>query len=60
MEENIQGEDLSIARIYSQAPEVDGLTVIIGEGIAPGDVVEVGIRAVRGVDLEAGLIRKVK
>lgn len=60
VEENIQGEDLSIARIYSQAPEVDGLTVIIGEGIAPGDVVEVGIRAVRGVDLEAVLIRKVK
>lgn len=60
VEENIQGEDLSIARIYSQAPEVDGLTVIMGEGIAPGDVVEVGIRAVRGVDLEAVLIRKVK
>ena len=60
VEENIQGEDLSIARIYSQAPEVDGLTVIMGEGLAPGDVVEVGIRAVRGVDLEAVLIRKVK
>lgn len=60
VEENIQGEDLSISRIYSQAPEVDGLTVIMGEGIAPGDVVEVGIRAVRGVDLEAVLIRKVK
>ncbi|MGN0906719.1 MAG: 30S ribosomal protein S12 methylthiotransferase RimO [Bullifex sp.] len=60
VEENIQGEDLSIARIYSEAPEVDGLTVIMGEGIAPGDVVEVGIRAVRGVDLEAVLIRKVK
>lgn len=60
VEENIQGEDLSIARIYSQAPEVDGLTVIMGEGIAPGDVFEVGIRAVRGVDLEAVLIRKVK
>ena len=60
VEENIQGEDLSIARIYYQAPEVDGLTVIMGEGIAPGDVVEVGIRAVRGVDLEAVLIRKVK
>ena len=60
VEENIQGEDLSIARIYSQAPEVDGLTVIMGEGIATGDVVEVGIRAVRGVDLEAVLIRKVK
>lgn len=59
VEENIQGEDLSIARIYSQAPEVDGLTVIMGEGIKPGDVVEVGVRKVRGVDLEAVLIRKV-
>lgn len=59
VEENIQGEDLSIARIYSQAPDVDGLTVIMGEGIKPGDVVEVGIRKVRGVDLEAILIRKV-
>lgn len=59
VEENIKGEDLSIARIYSQAPEVDGLTVIMGEGINPGDVVEVGIRKVRGVDLEAILIRKV-
>ena len=50
-------------RIYpspESTPEVDGLTVIRGEGIAPGDVVEVGIRAVRGVDLEAVLIRKVK
>ena len=31
----------------------------MGEGIKPGDVVEVGIRKVRGVDLEAILIRKV-
>ncbi len=60
VEENIKGEDLSIARIYSQAPDVDGLTVIMGEGIAPGDVVEVGIRAVRGLDLEAVLIRKLR
>lgn len=60
VEENIKGEDLSIARIYSQAPDVDGLTVIMGDGIAPGDVVEVGIRAVRGLDLEAVLIRKLR
>ncbi len=56
VEERIQGEDLAIARIYSQAPDVDGLTVIMGEDLEPGQVVDVGIRAVRGVDLEAILI----
>ena len=56
VEEPIQGEDLAIARIYSQAPDVDGLTVIMGEGLKEGDVVRVGIRAVRGLDLEAVLI----
>ena len=60
VEENIAGEDLSIARIYSQAPEVDGATVIMGSDMMPGDVVEVGIRKVRGVDLEAVKIRKIE
>lgn len=58
VEEPIQGEDLAIARIYSQAPDVDGLTVIMGEGLKEGDVVRVGIRAVRGLDLEAVLINE--
>ncbi len=53
VEELIEGEDLAIARIYSQAPEVDGSTVIMGRDMQVGDVVEVGIRQVRGVDLEA-------
>ncbi len=52
IEEKVEGEDLAIGRIYSQAPEVDGLTVVMGRDLKPGDVVEVGIRAVRGVDLE--------
>ena len=52
VEEKIEGEDLAIGRIYSEAPEVDGLTVIMGRDMKPGDVVSVGIRAVRGVDLE--------
>ncbi|MCR5731400.1 MAG: 30S ribosomal protein S12 methylthiotransferase RimO [Sphaerochaetaceae bacterium] len=60
VEENIKGEDLSIARIYSQAPEVDGATVIMGSDMKPGDVVEVGIRSVRGVDLEAIKIRNIQ
>ena len=46
VEEPIQGEDLAIARIYSQAP------------LKEGDVVRVGIRAVRGLDLEAVLINE--
>ena len=52
VEEKIEGEELAIGRIYSEAPEVDGLTVIMGRDMKPGDVVEVGIRGVRGVDLE--------
>ena len=31
---------------------MDGLTVIMGRDLNPGDTVMVGIRAVRGVDLE--------
>jgi 2-methylthioadenine synthetase len=53
VEEIIEGEDLAIARIYSQAPEVDGSTVIMGRDMKVGDIVKVGIRKVRGVDLEA-------
>ncbi len=56
VEETIEGEDLAISRIYSQAPDVDGLTVIMGRGLKSGDVVNVGIRSVRGVDLEGILI----
>ena len=56
VEKTIEGEDLAISRIYSQAPDVDGLTVIMGRGLKSGDVVNVGIRSVRGVDLEGILI----
>ena len=56
IEEKIDGEDLAIGRIYSQAPEVDGLTVVMGRDIKPGDVIDVGIRSVRGVDLEGVMV----
>ena len=56
VEEIIEGEELAIGRIYSQAPDVDGATVIMGRGIKSGSVVTVGIRSVRGVDLEGILI----
>ena len=52
VEDRIEGEDLAIARIYSQAPDVDGLTVIMGRGMERGDRVRVGITKVRGLDLE--------
>lgn len=52
VEEKIADEDLAICRIYSQAPDVDGLTVVMGRDMKSGDVVKVGITNVRGVDLE--------
>ena len=52
IEDKIEGEDLAIGRIYSQAPDVDGLTVIMGRDMSPGDKVRVGITNVRGIDLE--------
>lgn len=55
IEERIENEDLAIGRIYAQAPDVDGLTVVMGRNLKQGDVVRVGIRAVRGVDLEGVL-----
>ncbi len=56
IEEKVEGEDLAIGRIYAQAPDVDGLTVVMGRGMKPGDVVRAGIRKVRGIDLEGVLI----
>lgn len=53
IEEKIEGEDLSIGRIYSQAPDVDGATVVMGRNLLPGMVVKAGIRGVNGVDLDA-------
>jgi ribosomal protein S12 methylthiotransferase len=53
IEEKIEGEDLVIGRIYSQDPEVDGATVIMGRNLEPGTIVKVGIRKVNGVDLDA-------
>ena len=56
VEEKVEGEDLAIGRIYAEAPDVDGLTVIMGRGMKPGDRVRVGITRARGVDLEGVLI----
>lgn len=53
IEENIEEEDLSIGRIYAQAPEVDGLTVVMGRNMVPGNVYSCTITKVNGFDLEA-------
>ena len=53
IEELVEGEDLAIGRTPHQAPEVDGLTVVMGRDLVCGTVVSCGIRAVNGIDLEA-------
>ncbi|MBN2049568.1 MAG: 30S ribosomal protein S12 methylthiotransferase RimO [Spirochaetales bacterium] len=53
VEEPVTGEDLALGRIYAQAPEVDGLTVIDAAGLKGGDVTVCRITGVRGYDLEA-------
>lgn len=58
IEEKIEQEDLAIGRIYSQAPEVDGLTVVMGRNLVPGSLVKCGIRAVKGIDLEAVVVER--
>jgi tRNA A37 methylthiotransferase MiaB len=47
---------LSLGRIWSQAPEVDGQTVLRGPA-ERGRMVEARITRVRGVDLEAEVVR---
>lgn len=53
IEELVEGEDLAIGRIYAQAPDVDGLTVVMGHDMVPGNVYKCGITKVNGIDLEA-------
>jgi ribosomal protein S12 methylthiotransferase len=53
VEEQIEGEDLAIARGYMNAPEVDGSIVVVGSQLTAGQRVDVRITAVRGVDLES-------
>ena len=53
IEEKIEGEDLYFGRIYAQAPDVDGLTVISAKDLEAGDVVTVKITKSMGFDLDA-------
>jgi len=53
IEEVLEGQDMAIGRIYAQAPDVDGLTVVNGSGMKGGSVYDCRIVRVNGVDLEA-------
>lgn len=53
LEERIEGEDLFIGRTFAQAPEVDGLTVVLSEDGEVGRRLACRITRVIGVDLEA-------
>ncbi len=53
IEEKIEQEDLLIGRMFAQAPEVDGSTVVLTDSGKPGDVIRCGIRRRIGIDLEA-------
>ena len=56
VEENVEGEELALARAWFQAPEVDGLTVLATDTpLKPGTVVRAKITRRNGFDLEAVL-----
>jgi ribosomal protein S12 methylthiotransferase len=52
IEERVEGEELSIGRVYSQAPDVDGATVV-SASLEPGSLVDVRVLRANGVDLDA-------
>jgi ribosomal protein S12 methylthiotransferase len=58
IEELVENEDLAIGRTLYQAPEVDGLTVVMGRNLVAGSIVRCGITKVNGVDLEAVVIEQ--
>ena len=53
IEELVEQEEMAIGRTYYQAPEVDGLTVVMGKNLIPGEYIRCGIKKVNGIDLEA-------
>lgn len=56
IEELVDGEDLSLGRSYIQAPEVDGLVVVLDDETKPGEIARCSIRAINGPDMEAVVI----
>lgn len=56
VEELVQGEPLSLGRAYFHAPEVDGLIVLQGDSVRPGQVCAAKVIKRHGLDLEAVLL----
>lgn len=53
VEERLEAEHMAIGRTAHQAPEVDGLTLILGGEVVCGTVVRCTVTQVNGIDLEA-------
>ncbi len=51
------GEDITIARLYSQAPEIDGVVLIDDRNVSKGDFVDVEIKEAYDYDLK-GIVKK--
>jgi ribosomal protein S12 methylthiotransferase len=49
---DIAANEEAVARIYSQAPEIDGHTVVKGSGLIEGQIVDMRITAAHEYDLE--------
>jgi len=56
IEEPIKGSAMGLGRSFLQAQEVDGLVVVHGEGLIPGQVVQTRVTKRNGVDLEAKVL----
>jgi hypothetical protein len=55
VEEIVRGENLSLARGFMNAPEVDGLVVLNGASVPAGNMCRGRIIRRNGIDLEAVL-----
>ena len=55
VEEQVEGEEMSLGRAYLQAPEVDGL-IVVRRSLPPGSMTAVRIIRRNGVDLEGEVV----
>jgi ribosomal protein S12 methylthiotransferase len=57
IEEEVKGKDIFLGRSYMQAPEVDGLMVVHGHNLKPGQLVLARVVKQNGFDLEAKQVK---
>jgi hypothetical protein len=50
-------DGIAIARIYSQAPEIDGVVIVRDRAVAKGDFISVRIDRASDYDLEGSVLR---